>query len=176
MKPEIVPVGVGDLLVVKQMLVRYAAGEVAHIENVLATEKRGREHRRLRRTEETEIQEFEHTEENQRDLQSTERFELQQETQKTIQSDTKFQIGAELSAGFGPVQIGVSTEFSTSTSKTESDRNAANYAKEITDRSLHKLVERVRQERTTKTLEEVEEKNFHQFDNTSVDNRTGIYR
>ncbi|MER7459963.1 hypothetical protein [Micromonospora sp. NPDC126480] len=176
MKPEFKPIGVGDLLVVKQKLVRYAAGEIAHIENVMATESRGRRHRRLRRLEETVEFEFERTEENQRDLQSTERFELQQETQRTIQSDTKFQVGAEVAAGFGPVQIGVSTEFSTSTSKTESDRNATNYAKEITDRSLNKLVERVREQRTTRTLEEVEEKNFHTFENADGDNRTGIYR
>ncbi|KTD23001.1 Uncharacterised protein [Legionella lansingensis] len=120
-KPKIKPIGIGDLKVVKQMLVRYAAGEVAHIENVMATESRGRHHRRLQQIEEIVTAEFERTEESKRDLQTTERFEMQQETQKTIQSETRFQIGAEVSVGFGPVQLGVSTQFSTSNSKTESD-------------------------------------------------------
>lgn len=157
-KSKIKPIGIADLKVVKQTLVRYAAGEVAHIENVMATESRGRHHRRLRQMEETITSEFERTEESKRDLQTTERFEMQQETQKTIQSETRFQIGAEVSAGFGPVQIGVSTQFSTSNSKTESDLNAVNYAKEVVEHSLESLVERVREERVIRTLDEFEEK------------------
>jgi hypothetical protein len=176
MKPKIKPKGIGDLKVVKQTLVRYAPGEVAHIENVMATESRGRKHRRLRQIEEIVTSEFERTEESKRDLQTTERFEMQQETQKTIQSETRFQVGAEVSAGFGPVQLGVSTQFSTSNTKTESDLTALNYAKEIVSHSLERLVERVREERVTKTLEEFEEKNYHQFDNTDGENKSGIYR
>ena len=104
MKPNIKPIGIGDLKLVKQKLLRYEAGEIAHIENVMATETRSREHRRLRRTEETLTLEEERTEENSRDLQSTERFELQQETEKTIKTDTKFEIGAELTVNYGPVK------------------------------------------------------------------------
>ncbi|MDP8927988.1 MAG: hypothetical protein M3O70_05240 [Actinomycetota bacterium] len=175
-KPNIKPLGIGDLMIVKQTLARYAPGEVAHIENVMATESRGREHRRLRRTEETFTIEREHSEESQRDLQTTERFELQHEVQKTIKQETKFEVGAEVSAGFGPVQIGVNTSFSTSKSKTESDRKATEYAKEITEKAVSKIVDRVREERTTKTIEEFEEKNFHNFANTDGDNKSGIYR
>ena len=52
MKPNVRPIGVGDLKIVKQRLARYEAGELAHIENVLAHEKRDRQHRRLRQFEE----------------------------------------------------------------------------------------------------------------------------
>ena len=41
---------------------------------------------------------------------------------------------------------------------------------------MKRLVERVREERTVRTLEEFEERNEHRFDNTGGDNRTGIYR
>lgn len=105
MRPSIEPVGVGDLKVVKQKLVRYEAGEVAHIENVLAREKRERQHRRLRQFEEILTEEQEREEESRRDLQSTERFELQSETQRTIQSETTFEAGVDLSAGYGPVSF-----------------------------------------------------------------------
>lgn len=176
MKPTIAPIGIGDLMVLKKKLIRYEAGEVAHIENVMATEARKREHRRLRRIEEVVVTEQERTEESKRDLQTTERFELESEIQKTVQSDTKFEAGAEISAGFGPVQIGAYSRFSTGLTKTESQRNATNYAKEVTERSLKRLVERVRTERTLRTLEEFEEKNEHGFDNTGGENRTGIYR
>jgi len=176
MKPRIKPIGIAVLKVMKQILVRYEAGEIAHVENVMATESRGREHRRLRQTEEILTVERERTEESERDLQTTERFELQQESQRTIQSETKFEAGAEVSASYGPVQIGAYARFSSSQTKTESDRNAANYAKSIAERSLTRLVERVREERTTRTLEEFEERNEHRFDNTGGENRSGIYR
>ena len=125
MSANIKPIGVADLKVVKQRLARYEAGEIAHVENVMATESRGREHRRFRQTEETTIVERERTEESERDLQTTERFELQQESQRTIQSETKFEAGAEISASYGPVQIGAYARFSSSQTKTEirSQRN-----------------------------------------------------
>jgi hypothetical protein len=176
MKPKITPIGIGDLMVLKKQWIRCEAGEPCHIENVMATESRGREHRRLRQIEETVVTEQERTEETMRELHTTERFELEQEMQKTIQSDTKFEAGAEVSAGFGPVQIGAYSRFSTSQTKTESQRNATNYAKEVTERSLNRLIERVRTERTLRTLEEFEEKNEHRFENAEGDNRTGIYR
>src|SRR5262249_58847694 len=51
--PLIRPAGVADLLVVKQQIKTYERGEIAHVENVLAGEKRSRAHRQLERTEET---------------------------------------------------------------------------------------------------------------------------
>lgn len=176
MKPLIKPIGIGDLKLVKQELIRYEAGEVAHIENVMATETRIREHRRLRRTEETLTLEEEKTEENSRDLQSTERFEMQQESEKTIKSDTKFEVGAELTVNYGPVKAFGYTKFTKNKSKSETDRSSTSYAKEITDRSINKLTERVRKERITKTIEEFEEFNKHNFENPDGGHKSGIYR
>jgi hypothetical protein len=177
MIPSIKPKGIGDLKVLKQKLIRYEPGEVAHIENVLATEKRGREHRRLRRTEETVNLEREREEENLRDLQSTERFELQRETQETIKSETAFKAGVEVSGSYGPVEVTAFANFSTSSSKEESDRNSTKFAKDVTERTLSRIVERAREERVVRTLEEFEEKNEHGFDNTHGDeNISGVYR
>ena len=49
--------GVGSLLLTNLQILRYEAGEVAHIENVLIGETKERETRRLRRTEETTVRE-----------------------------------------------------------------------------------------------------------------------
>lgn len=177
MKPLIKPIGVGDLKVTKQRLIRYAPGEVAHIENVLAREKRSREHRRLRRQEETLTFEREREEESRRDLQSTERFELQSETQRTLRSETTFEAGLELSASYGPVSLNAFARFATNEAKEESDTASTKYAKEITEKSLSRLAERVREERVSRTVEETEETNTHGFDNTdSPDHVTGVYR
>ncbi|MEV7003299.1 hypothetical protein AB0N62_37300 [Streptomyces sp. NPDC093982] len=176
MKPVIAPLGIGDLKVTKQQLVRYVAGEVAHIENVLARERRGREHRRMRQVEETVTLEREHEEENRRDLQSTERFEIEAESQRTIKSETSLQAGLELSAGYGPVQLNAFAKFADNTSKEEADTNSTKYAKEVVDKTVSRLLERTREERVSRTLEQVEETNTHGFRNDSADHVTGVYR
>jgi len=73
---ELNAVGVADLLVVKQQIKRYEAGEIAHIENILDGESKLRTHRQLNRTEEviSTLKEQEHEKET--ELQTTERFEL----------------------------------------------------------------------------------------------------
>ncbi|MFL5705971.1 MAG: hypothetical protein ACJ8AG_24565, partial [Ktedonobacteraceae bacterium] len=171
------PLGIGDLRVVKQTLQKYAAGEVAHIENVLKSESRDRKHRRLDRTEVTLLIDQETTQESVKDLQTTERFELQRETQNTVQTDMSVQAGLTVSASYGPVQIGAQANFAYNTSSSESTRTATSYAKDVTDRSITKIQQRVRQERIQNTLTEIEETNDHGFDNSHGDgNITGIYR
>lgn len=176
MRPIIAPVGIGDLKVTKQQLVKYEAGEVAHIENVLATERRGRSHRRLRQVEEILVLEKEREEESRRDLQSTERFEIETESQRTIKSETSFEAGLEVSGGYGPVDVTAFAKFGTSDIKEESDTNSTKYAKEVVEKTISRLVERVREERRQRTLEEVEETNTHGFRNDSGDNIAGVYR
>ena len=176
MRPIIAPVGIGDLKVTKQKLVRYEAGEVAHIEDVLARERRGRTHRRLRQVEEIVVLEEEREEESRRDLQSTERFDVEAESERTIKSETSFEAGLELSAGYGPVSISAFAKFGTNETKEESDTNSTKYAKEVVEKTVSRLLERVREERRQRTLEEVEETNTHGFRNDSAQNVTGVYR
>lgn len=95
-------VGVADLLLVKQQIKRYEAGEIAHIENLLAGESKTRTHRQLDRTEEvfTTVNERQHEKEN--ELQTTERFELNRETTKTQEDDQKFGFGLTFPASTAP--------------------------------------------------------------------------
>ncbi|MEN3369274.1 MAG: hypothetical protein V7609_1417 [Verrucomicrobiota bacterium] len=171
------PLGIGDLLVVKQKLLRYVAGEVAHIENILESETKKRTHSRLRETEETIVTEIEELEETQKDLQTTERFELHKEAQKTIESSTKFEAGISLTAGYGPIKVTAHADFALNTSVSESNKTASTFAREVTERSLSRIQRRAREERTRRTLERFEESNEHSFDNTNGSgNVTGIYR
>jgi hypothetical protein len=169
--------GIGDLLVVEEELQKYEAGEISYIENVMKTEKRDRVHRQLERTEETITTETEQTEETQRDLQTSDRYELQQEAQNTIQNDTSLDIGVTVSGSLGPVKTEVNSDFAVSSSTTTSMKSATTYAREVIDKSVEKIIQRVREERTVTTLLEVEETNTHTFDNISgSDHVVGIYR
>jgi hypothetical protein len=176
MIPLVKPIGIGDLKVVKQKLARFEAGEIAHIENVMAKESRSRMHRRLNRIEESESLEEERMEEGLRDLQSTERFEMQNESQHTIRSQLSSQNGVNITAGWGPVSISAYGKFDSSITREESDKNSTKFAKEVTDKSVARIVEKVHRERTTKTLEEFEERNKHGFKNDEGTHFSGIYR
>jgi hypothetical protein len=175
MQPFIQPYGIADLLVVKQNLVGYRKADLAAVQNVMATEVREQQTRRLRREELTLIERAERTEESLHELGVTERFELEQETAKTIQSETQFEAGAEVSAGFGPVSASAFFNFSTGQSQIESQRNATNFAREVVERSVKRIVEKTSAERTAITIEEFEERNLHRFDNAGGDNKTGLY-
>jgi hypothetical protein len=177
-RPVIKPLGIGDLKVVKERLLRYKTGEVAHIENVLDGESKERTHRRLDRSEEILTIETESIEETEKDNQTTDRFELKKETEKTIESDMSIDAGVTVSASYGPVELGAYANFAYSTSSSETTRNSQNFARDVVDRSLTKVQKRAREERITKTLHEVEETNQHGIDNSPAGGGhvTGVYR
>ena len=168
--------GVAPLLVVKQDIQKYEAGEIAHIENVLKSEEKERVHRRTKKTEEIFIIETEINEETERDLQSTERFELQTESERTIKEESKFEADLSVKYGGFGVSVSASTKYATSDSEEVSAKSAREYAKEITERSISKIQQRVREERTKKTIEEFEEINKHGFKANNLGHTVGIYR
>lgn len=82
-----IPVQVADFRAVRQKVVCYKAGEVAHIENIMAGEMKERSTRRLQHTEESFSTTTERETTQEKDSQTTERFELQRETQDIINTD-----------------------------------------------------------------------------------------
>jgi hypothetical protein len=175
---RITPLGIGDLKVVKQTLLAYVAGEVAHIENVLKGESKERTHRKLDRTETTLITSEEETKDTERDTQSTDRFELKREAENTLKEDLGIKAGLTVTATYGPVVATATGDFAYSTSKQESEKSSSNFAREVVDRSVSKVQTKTKTERTTKTLNEVEEINKHSLNNSppSTGHVTGIYR
>lgn len=172
------PVGVGDLLMVKQHVLRYEGGELAHVENVLKSERLERTTRHLERTETSVLTETETTKEDERDTQSTDRFSLARETSSTIKNDTQFKAGVSVDAKYGPfVEVKANADFATNSSSEESTKQSAEFSKDVVARSVSKVVERVLERRTTTTLTEFEETYTHGFDNTAgAGNISGVYQ
>lgn len=169
-------ISIGDFKKVEQELECYKAGEIAHIENVLKGEEKIRETRRLQKTEERYTFVSESSEEEERDVQSTDKFEMEKETERIIQSDSELSAGVDVSAKYGPfISVNASADFSTSSSTQESTRQAVSYAKEVTDRARNKIVRKVKESRTTITTKEFEEKNTHTL-KAENDHVVGIYR
>lgn len=173
---KVEPLGIADLRIVKQDLLCYKPGEVAHIENVLMGETKERTTRNLTRTESTYTFESEQINETEKDVQTTERYELEKESSNIIQSDTYFDIGVSATGRFGPVQVSTTTGFATNNSQMESNFVASQYAREITSRARNRIIQRVREARTITTIREFEETNLHKLENKGETNMVGMYR
>ncbi|MDV5142137.1 hypothetical protein [Chimaeribacter arupi] len=171
------PLGIGDLLVVKQQLAAYLPGEVAHIENVLKGEFRERTHRTLDRTETILFSSLEENQETERDTQSTDRFELKKETEATLKEEMALSAGVTVSGQYGLVKITAQGDFAYKTAKEESSKNSSSFAQELVDRAVSKVQKKVKTERTDKTFHETEETNKHGIDNKDGSGHiTGVYR
>jgi hypothetical protein len=170
------PVGIGDLLVVKQFLCRYEAGEVAHIENLLDGESKVRKLTRVDQTDDLISVVEDTTNQEEREITSSQRFELKSETEATIQSDLSAQLSGQVSGRYGVVEYSANAGVSYSTSSTDSRRGANNFAKDVVDRSLTRIQTSVREERTTRRLTRTEELDRHELTNGSGSNLAGVYR
>jgi hypothetical protein len=177
MRQRIRPLGIGDLKVVKQKLLAYLPGEVAHIENVLKGESKNREFRVLNRLETTLVESLETVEQHERDTQTTDRFELKKESESTIKEDMSVQAGLTVTGSYGPVTMTAHGDFAYSTSKSESTKSSANFGRDVVDRSVSKIQKTTKTERTTRTFQETEETDSHGLDNKlGTGHVIGVYR
>lgn len=170
-------IGVADYLKVEQSLQGYVEGEVAHIENVMARERREKATKKTSKSEITTVESSDSEKEQLRDTSSTERFEMQNEIAKAMQQTKDAHAEAHVDGSYGGINFGVSGGFATHNSKEENTKQAMTQAKEITQKATDKIVTKVHKERTEKMIEEFEETNIHEFDNRRGDKHVvGVYR
>lgn len=169
---------ISDLYIIKQELARYEAGEIGDIENILAGEKKERRHLNLYRTENTTETETETINSEERDHQVDEKFALQSEVKTTIDSKVGIDAGVTATFKYGEaITVTPHANVTANFSKSQAENIARSYAKDITDRSVTKIQEKVRKLEVSKIISEVKEKNIHSIDNTQAgaDHRAGIY-
>ena len=171
--------GIADLMIVEQELLRYDFGEIAHIENVLKSEVRSRKFTTRTTTEQSTLTETETIEEKTKDLTTAERFELQTESEKVINQNTSVAAGVTINASYGP-SIDATSNFNyvTSTAKQESTRASTDFARETTSRATSRIQKRTLERQFFRTVNVVEEVNRHGFENNKdgAENITGVYR
>lgn len=176
-KGNIQPIGYMDLFVVREHILRYEGGDVAHIENILKGEKKIRRHTRKRETEEILELEKEEIKETERDLQSADKFELQVEAQTAAQQKLSVEAGVEAVYRGVSFEVKANAGFAYERATQESNRKAQNISREVIDKTVSNIQERVREKRVTRTRELIEEKNLHEIDNTKgEENITGVYQ
>jgi hypothetical protein len=168
------PIGVKDYLSVKQELLKYAEGEIAHVENIMATEIKRRTHRDFSRSEITTTSESSSETEEMRDTQSTERFSVQSEASKLNQEQNQQEMnfgGSYTSPESlaGKFTANAAVGFSSSNSQQEASSNGTSYAKDIVERAVNRVIEKTRNLRQTSIVREVEDTNEHGFKNDAID-------
>lgn len=172
--------GIADYRKVEQEVCCYVPGEVSHIENVMAREYKEKATRRMRRTENTTTSSTEKETEKLTDTTSTDRFEMNQEVASVIAEDTSIGAHASFSAEWNTgtkYGLEAGADFANNTSSEVSDSQAITHAKELTERALERVVNKVKEERVSKIIEEFEENNKHGFDNRKGDKHvSGVFR
>ncbi len=144
---------VADLFIVKEQLARYEAGDIANIENILAGEKKVRRHRNFYRTEDTLESETETITVEERDHQVGEKFSLQSEVKNTIDSKVNVDAGVTATIKYGEaVTINPHANVTGDFAKSQSENIARSYSKEIIDRSVSKIQEKVRRLQISKII------------------------
>lgn len=176
--------GIADYRKVEQSVHCYTEGEVSHIENVMAREYKEKSTRRLRSSENTTSTSSETEKERLSDTTTTDRFEMQSEVSQVISESQDFSSHVASNAGWqtkGPASVSFNlsagVNFATHTSSEDSINQAMTEAQEITSRAMDRVVQRVKEERISKIVEEYEENNSHGFDNRKGDKHiVGVYR
>ncbi len=175
---DIKPIGIGDLKVVKQKLLKYQAGEIAYVETVLKSEKRERSYRTLDRSEDTYSYSSTSKESSTRDLQSTDRFELKREVENVIKNELG--VGANVAITYNgmPVVANLTSNFNYKHDQTETNKTAATLSKDVVSKAVQQVERNVAESRTVVRISEKEEQTRHVFENNAVDARniSGIYR
>ncbi|HAX74810.1 MAG TPA: hypothetical protein DCY88_02985 [Cyanobacteria bacterium UBA11372] len=172
------PYAIGDLQLVRQRLLRYELGEIAHIENVLKGERKETTQRKLNRVNESVTNASEQLEETETEIEGT-RADLLTETRKTLVKDTITTTFNDFKATYGsPTTVTYTGSWSIKNApENPYIENVTNFAKKITTRTANRIARYVSQVRTFSALNEAEEIVIHAFDNTAItSNVIGIYR
>ena len=155
------PFMIGNLQVVRQELVGYEASDISHIENVLQGESYRRCTERKEVSSVTTVDQTETTQMDERDLQSTQRDELRPDAQAA----------ASQSAASGPGQT------TTVNYGTLVENNQQQFGKEVTDKAVNSVTDRVMHQRTESEQKTFIERSAHQFQNKAGNgNIRGVYQ
>lgn len=172
------PIGVGDLKLVKQWLVKYEAGEIADIHNIMKGEVKSRVHRALEKSEDTFSSSITTSQDNSRDTQTTDRFEVKREAESIIKSDLNVNANVRAQYDGRPVLVAVGAGFAYNQSNSNQDKLSQNYSREVVDKAVSRVQSSTVQQRSSTRLLETEETNTHGLSNTEpgASHVSGIYR
>lgn len=171
--------GVADLMLVQENWEGYSRSEIAHVENVMASETRSRSVRELDSSSTTQFSASETTKDTETELQTTTRNALSSQVQDTLAQQSNLSTGVSVSARLGPaVSVNTDAGFDFSTTTSQASSSAQEFAQDVVERSLSKLTSKQSVSTTTVVTHELEETNLHSFTNDEAQAKhiVGVYR
>jgi hypothetical protein len=162
-------IGVIDYRRVEQELSCYVMGAISQIENTQQGEYKEKITRSLTiQEEETEVTE-ESSAERQSDTEVAEKLEMQSEVSSVLSEETSrsFNAGTGVSAMVGPVEMSanVGFTFNSSSSRQQSNSEAIQFAKNVTNKVQEKILQKRTSRRRSLMRKEFENTNKHGLDN-----------
>lgn len=169
--------GIADYKKVVSEICCYEVGEVAHIENIMAKELREKVTTKFHQQQIIETESNEIETEKVSDTVSTQRFEMQTEISKLLQEQRQFNANVNVHSSWGTTTLDASAGYASNVSREESNRQAIQQSKELTERAMERIVSRLKKEKTTKVTDEFTVENAHRFDNTLGNQHvSGVFR
>ncbi|HEX2493116.1 MAG TPA: hypothetical protein VHK24_05025 [Steroidobacter sp.] len=174
------PVGIADLLVVKQQLLRYEAADIARIENVLMGEQREHTQKHSLTSESETVTETEQVTETQKTIDTDDRTELKSEVQSSLTEaleatgNVKVGYGADNAAGW---HFSANAGVKYNRSATESAKFSAEVLKQVTIKAAGKVTQRVKETRRSKTTQVLEDlESFKLANDKGTTHISGVYQ
>jgi uncharacterized Zn finger protein (UPF0148 family) len=140
-------IGITDYRKIVSNLCCNNAAEVSQIENIMAREYKKKLKKRRSKTEITESDEMVQEEEKQTDVSTTERFDIQTEMSKMLQENMNFGVNSTSSYNIPHVNLSLSGNYNVSISQQESNRQAINNAKEITEKAAEEIISKIKRKK-----------------------------
>lgn len=157
------PVGIGDLMVVRQTFLGYRKGEIARVETAMAGEAKDRTIRRLDRAEDTQTFVFSEDSESTLETTTAERFELKREAEAVLKTDVSAGLNASVTYDNKMVVSTVTANASLTVGKTDSEKLAESFARDVTERALNRVQRKASQTRSRMLISEVEDTAVHRL-------------
>ncbi|PHQ92627.1 MAG: hypothetical protein COB42_00485 [Sulfurimonas sp.] len=156
---------IADLFVIKDTTDCYRPSEISHIENIIESEVRLREHRHLQREELYTEDETETKKYNEKTHKSDENYSLNTEVERVIEQELSLNAGASYSqkSANGLMEFSTNADMSFNQSKSNASSQAIEKSKNIIDNAISKIEKNSRRLATKKFIDEVEETNKHSF-------------
>jgi hypothetical protein len=157
------PVGIGDLMVVRQTFLGYRKGEIARVETVMAGEGKDRTIRRLDRSEDTQTFAYSEDSETTTETTTAERFELRREAEAVLKTDIAAGLNASVKYDNKVVVSTVTANASLSVGKSDSEKLAESFARDVTERALNRVQRKTSQTRSRTLISEIEDTAIHRL-------------
>ena len=174
--PDHFKFAMGELYQTTMTHVRYQAGAIRSINNVLAGTHLKITDERIDELETTSSIERE-TETERTQSQSSSSQTMMRESAQSIQSRSQsLQTGLEASAAYGPMSISAYGDFGTQQSSSRSQEQAVETASKVVSESKERTKTRILESNSTRALTVITNRREHGIDNTNGDHIVGITR